>query len=304
MKADDYESATTDEEEMVQDYDAKGSVDEEEDDDFYTDFLGAAIDDTPMVDVDSHVHIDVSGDGLEDDRAEDIETNENLGTGPENLEFELEVPRPVRGRRVNYRAHFQSAAALAEFRETYRIPDDVTLQLVPLGAEARPGPAKVVVPLAGICIRGIQFPFPRFVRGFLNAGDMNSIFSWKTSSASTSLGRIPFPENDLKDVLIVGGNWEFGPGERDQTHVPRAESEACSKHLPFFNSFTLPSAFPFDYLLMFTAFIANLGIVDRLKERANLERTNRAFASPERNAPKLLGYNPSYNTTLAARKKS
>lgn len=55
---------------------------------------------------------------------------------------------------------------------------------------------------------------------------------------------------------------------------------------------------------MFNAFIANLEIVDRLKARVDLERTNRAFASPERNAPKLLGYNSSYNTTLAARKKS
>lgn len=54
---------------MVQDYDAKGSVDEE-DDDFYADLLGSAIVDTPMVDVDSHVHIDVDGDSLEDDQAD------------------------------------------------------------------------------------------------------------------------------------------------------------------------------------------------------------------------------------------
>lgn len=24
-------------------------------------------------------------------------------------------------------------------------------------------------------------------------------------------------KDDLKDVLIIGGNWEFGPGERDRT---------------------------------------------------------------------------------------
>lgn len=48
----------------------------------------------------------------------------------------------------------------------------------------------------------------------------------------------------------------------------------------------------------------DLRIVDRLKERADLERTKRALACPEWNAPKLLGYIPSYNTTLVARKKS
>lgn len=51
-------------------------------------------------------------------------------------------------------------------------------------------------------------------------------------------------------------------------------------------------------------FFADFGVVDRLKGGADLERTNWAYASPEHNAPKLLGYIPSYNTTLAAHKKS
>lgn len=65
-------------------------------------------------------------------------TDENLGVEPKNLRTKPEVQRLVKGRRVNYWAHFRSAAALAEFRETYRIPDDVTRQLVPLGVEAKP----------------------------------------------------------------------------------------------------------------------------------------------------------------------
>ncbi|KAF7149336.1 hypothetical protein RHSIM_Rhsim03G0134900 [Rhododendron simsii] len=138
----------------------KGSVDEEEMDNFCADLLGAAIDDTPMVDVDSHVHIDIGGGSLEDDRAEDTDTNENLETKPESLETKPEsletkpesletepkVSRPVRGRRVNYRAHFRLATALAEFKETYWIPDDVTLELVPLHAKAEPGPVEPSLP--------------------------------------------------------------------------------------------------------------------------------------------------------------
>lgn len=114
---------------MVQDYDAKGSVDEDEDDNIFADLLDVTIDDTHVVDVDSHVHLDVGGDGLEDDLAEDTETEENLGAKPENVRAEPEVQRPVRGRRVNYRAHSRFAVALAEFRDTYRILNDVTLQL-------------------------------------------------------------------------------------------------------------------------------------------------------------------------------
>lgn len=49
---------------------------------------------------------------------------------------------------------------------------------------------------------------------------------------------------------------------------------------------------------------ADVAVVDRLKTRANQERENKLLACPIRNAPKLLGYIPTYNTTLAARKKS
>lgn len=77
---------------MVQDYDARGSVDEEEDDDFYAELLGAAIDETPVVDVDSHAHLEVGGDGLGDDRDEDTETDEILGLEPENQETEPAAP--------------------------------------------------------------------------------------------------------------------------------------------------------------------------------------------------------------------
>ncbi|KAF7120481.1 hypothetical protein RHSIM_Rhsim13G0147800 [Rhododendron simsii] len=158
-KADDYESATTDEEEMVRDYDVGDSDRQGE---------------FPLVvDVDNHIHVDVSGGGPEDDRVEDIETDENVET---SAGAEQVIPRPVRGHRVNYRAHFQSEATLAKFLEVYRIPGDVTVQLVPL----------------------------------------------------------------------------------DQ------------------------------------------GVVDRLKARADAERKSRAYASPKRTAPKLLGHVPSYNTTLAA----
>lgn len=41
-------------------------------------------------------------------------------------------------------------------------------------------------------------------------------------------------KDDLKDVLVVGGNWEFGPGETDRTPVPRAKNEAFSKRFTLY----------------------------------------------------------------------
>lgn len=101
---------------MVQDYDARGPAGDEDDDDddFYTDRLELAIDDTglglnledpevndpPVVIVDNHAHIYICGDGLEDDWAEDTEIDENaenMNAGTEQI-----IPRPMRGRRVNY----------------------------------------------------------------------------------------------------------------------------------------------------------------------------------------------------------
>lgn len=55
------------------------------------------------------------------------------------------------------------------FRETYRIPANVSLKLIPLCATAKPDPTEVMVPLVGICIGGIQSPLPQFGRGFFNA---------------------------------------------------------------------------------------------------------------------------------------
>lgn len=96
---------------MVQDYDARGLAGDEDDDDddFYTDLLESAIDDTglglnledpevddpPVVNVDSHAHIDVCGDGLEDDWVEDTKTDENAKNT--NADTEQIIPRPVRG---------------------------------------------------------------------------------------------------------------------------------------------------------------------------------------------------------------
>lgn len=127
-----------------------------------------------------------------------------------------------------------------------------------------------MVPLAGICIGRIQFPFPRFVRGFFNA--LNIITTQLSLNAYRVIFRVAellcrheldfrledffgiyfvrqnaqskncylscrpkknplileLPDkDDLNDVLIVGGNWEFGPGEGDRTSVPRTESDAC-----------------------------------------------------------------------------
>ncbi|KAF7140781.1 hypothetical protein RHSIM_Rhsim06G0088900 [Rhododendron simsii] len=48
----------------------------------------------------------------------------------------------------------------------------------------------------------------------------------------------------------------------------------------------------------------NLGVADRLKAKANAKRKSWAYTSPERTAPKLLGYIPSYNTTFVARTRS
>lgn len=49
---------------------------------------------------------------------------------------------------------------------------------------------------------------------------------------------------------------------------------------------------------------ADLGTFKHLKEGTDSNKTSRAYASLERNAPKLLGYIPSWNTTLFACKKS
>lgn len=149
---------------MVRDNDALGSA--EEDDDFDAELLNAALE-TAAVDVNSHVHIDVGGGGPRDDRGEDIETEENIATEAKNVRTEIEIQRPVRGCRVSYRTHFQSATALAEFRDTYRIPNDVTLQLFPLGIEAKPRPLEVTVPLAGSVSEGSHFHSQSSFEAFL-----------------------------------------------------------------------------------------------------------------------------------------
>lgn len=74
-------------------------------------------------------------------------------------------------------------------------------------------------------------------------------------------------KDDLKDLVIVRGNWEFGPGERDRTLVPRTESDACSKCCN--PSFPLLTIGFFDLTNILTLFNADLGVVDRLKTRAD-----------------------------------
>lgn len=195
---------------MVQDYDAKGSVDDEDDDD---ELLESAIDDTGLsldlenpeeeyplgVDADNHIHVDVGGDGLEDDRAKDTKIDENAETT--GASTEERVPQPIRGRMTNYRAHFQSEAMLAEFREVYRIPADMTLQLVPLGTKAKPGPKEAVMPMAGVCIRGVQFPFPWFVRRFFNTLHIT------TSQLSLNAYQIIFRVAELNADMSSTSGW-------------------------------------------------------------------------------------------------
>lgn len=52
-----------------------------------------------------------------------------------------------------YRASFASAKALRDFRESFQVPDDVELELIPLKPKGQhlPGPNETVVPLFAIC---------------------------------------------------------------------------------------------------------------------------------------------------------
>ncbi|KAH7847891.1 hypothetical protein Vadar_031367 [Vaccinium darrowii] len=75
-----------------------------------------------------------------------------------------------------YRAFFASEDAIRHFRESFQIPADVELELIPLdpGTHCLPQRHETVVPIFAICAAGLRFPIQTFTRQFLHVIDVTS----------------------------------------------------------------------------------------------------------------------------------
>ena len=125
-------------------------------------------------------------------------------------------PKKTRRAKSNqYRAFFRSEESLRDFRETYRIPNDVLIDLIPMEDEERirPKPTEAIFPLAGICIAGISFPLPYFVREVLSSLGLTTnqitVNSYRILFGLAELQkrhRVEFYVHDLLEVYFFGQN--------------------------------------------------------------------------------------------------
>ncbi|KAH7864987.1 hypothetical protein Vadar_000802 [Vaccinium darrowii] len=201
-----------------------------------------------------------------------------------------------------YRAFFASEEALRDFRESFQIPADVELELIPVNPDTHraPQPHETVVPIFAVCAAGLRFPIQTFTPELKRLHNLeftlDDLFGIYYVGQNPTAGRVflaprstesvvhmfstyGLPITSLldsdkyaNDFMFVRGNWEFGPNEPNVFPIPRTVNRVIDK--------TLASS----------------------RQRfTNWQRIEAFFRVQNRAAPTLLGYVPNYNTTLDQR---
>ena len=115
----------------------------------------------------------------------------------------------------SYRAFFASEDALRDFRESFQVPADVELELIPLDPSTHRLPQRheTVVPIFAVCAAGLRFPIQTFTREFLHALDVTpaqlSLNTFRIVNGIAELKRLhnlEFTLDDLFGIYYVGQN--------------------------------------------------------------------------------------------------
>ncbi|KAH7836900.1 hypothetical protein Vadar_007172 [Vaccinium darrowii] len=112
----------------------------------------------------------------------------------------------------SYRAFFASEDALRDFRESFQIPADVELELIPLDPSTHRLPQRheTVVPIFAICAAGLRFPIQTFTRQFLHVLDVTpEQLEWSIENVVNLFSTYGLPITSLPDSDKYANDFVF-----------------------------------------------------------------------------------------------
>ncbi|KAH7845488.1 hypothetical protein Vadar_002812 [Vaccinium darrowii] len=193
----------------------------------------------------------------------------------------------------SYRAFFASEDALRDFRESFQVPADVELELIPLDPNTHRLPQRheTVVPIFAICAAGLRFPIQTFTSEFLHVLEVTpaqlSLNTFRIINGIAELKKLhnlEFTFDDLFGIYYIGQN----PMAGRIFLSPRSTERIVN----LFSTYGLPITSLPDWDKYANDFVFRY---------ANWQRIETLFQVQNRAAPTLLGYVPNYDTTLDQR---